>query len=145
MPARVVRGAARMLGRRGTILGAYGTVWMLIGYGQIAEPQPDQRGLTLLLGLMPLWAWGCLWITAGLVAVVCAWLPQGVDVAGFVALMAIVLPWMLGYLVSWWPMGVFPRGWVAAVVWFAITVPVGVVAGWREAPPPKRFEQAHER
>lgn len=138
-----VRRLGRALGRRGTILGAYGTVWAIIGWGQIAAPQPDQRGLTLLLQLMPLQAWGCLWIAAGLVAIVCAFLPQGVDVPGFVALMLIVLPWMLGYLVSWWPLGVFPRGWLAAVVWFAITVPVGVVVGWRESPRPKRVEHDH--
>lgn len=143
MPHRVARRLGRALGRRGAILGAYGTVWALIGWGQIVEPQPDQRGLTLLLGLMPLQAWGGLWITAGAVAIVCAFLPQGRDTPGFVALIAIVLPWMLGYLASWWPMGVFPRGWAAAVVWCAITVPVGVVVGWRETPPPKRFEHGN--
>jgi hypothetical protein len=145
MPRRVARWVGRRLGRRGTILGAYGTVWMLIGYGQIMEPQPDQRGLTLLLGWLPLQAWGCLWIAAGLLAVVCAWLPQGRDWLGFLSLMAIVLPWMLSYLVSWWPMQVFSRGWVAAVVWSAITVPVGVVAGWAEPIRPKKVEHSNGR
>jgi fatty acid desaturase len=127
------------LGRRGAILLSYGTVWALYGYGQIISPQPDQRGLTLATNWLPLHAWGWIWITAGLIAVFSAWLPQGVDWAGFLVLPLIDLPWMLSYLVSWMQ-GDFPRGWVAAAVWAVIVVPVIVVAGWREAPRPKRFE-----
>lgn len=144
MPLRVVRRAARMLGRRGAILGGYGTTWALYGYGQIIAPQPDQRGLDLLLRAWPLQAWGCLWIAAGAVAIVCAFLPEGRDTPGFVALIAIVLPWMLGYLASWWPLGVFPRGWIAALIWAAVAAPVIVVAGWREPPRPKRVEHSYE-
>lgn len=139
---RVARRLGRALGRRGAILLCYGTVWLLYGYGQIISPQPDQRGLDLLLRAWPLQVWGYLWITAGLMAIVFAWLPQGLDTAGFVAVVAIALPWTLGYLVSWWPMGVFPRGWIAAAIWGVITAPVGVVVGWRE-PPAKRIEHEY--
>jgi hypothetical protein len=135
----VARWLGRALGRRGAILGGYGTVWLLYGYGQLVQPPPDQRGLSLLLAAMPLAAWAWLWMMAGLVAIVCAFLPQGLDVAGFVALVVIVLPWMLGYLASWWPLAMFPRGWIAALIWGAITMPVIVVAGWSE-PPRKRIE-----
>ncbi|MFD7609731.1 hypothetical protein [Streptomyces sp. NPDC059828] len=114
-------------------------MWSAIGYGQIAFPQPDQRGLKLLLDLAPLAVWGWLWVTAGLIAVVSAFLPQGVDWLGFLSLPAIVLPWMLSYLASW-ALGIFDRGWIAALVWGAIAVPVLVVAGWREPPRPKRIE-----
>jgi len=133
----VLRRLSRALGRRGTILLSYGVVWSLIGYGQIVSPQVDQRGLHLLLGLMPLAAWGWCWIASGLAAIVAAWLPQGKDAIGFVALLVIVMPWMLSYLVSWWPLGTFPRGWAAAAVWTAIAIPVIVVAGWREPSRPK--------
>jgi hypothetical protein len=128
-----------MLGRRGAILLSYGTVWSLFGYGQLISPLPPQPGLTLALQMMSLHAWGWLWITAGAIALVSAWLPQGVDWPGFLALPLIVLPWMLSYFVSWLQ-GDFPRGWVAAAVWAAIAVPVLVVAGWREPPRPKRLE-----
>lgn len=128
-----------MLGRRGAILLSYGTVWSLFGYGQLISPLPPQPGLTLALQMMSLDAWGWLWITAGVIALVSAWLPQGVDWPGFLALPLIVLPWMLSYFVSWLQ-GDFPRGWVAAAVWAAIAVPVLVVAGWREPPRPKRLE-----
>jgi hypothetical protein len=80
----------RMLGRRGAFLLAFGMVWGLIGYGQISAPPPDQRGLHLLLDRVPLEVWGWLWITAGVVAIVSAFLPQGSDRFGFLALSLIV-------------------------------------------------------
>ncbi|MFD5795585.1 hypothetical protein ACFWIO_19005 [Streptomyces diastatochromogenes] len=130
-----------MLGRRGAILLCYGAVWAIIGYGQITSPQPDLRGLRLLLQMMPLAAWGWLWVTSGLIAIVSAWLPQGRDWPGFLALPLMVLPWAASYLLAW-ILGDYPRGWVAAVVWGAIAAPVLVVAGWREPPRPKRLESS---
>lgn len=143
MPSRICRWPARRLGRRGAILSCYGIVWLLIGWGQLVQPQPDRRGLTLLLSWAPLqvWAWG--WIAAGLVALVCAWLPSGRDAPGFCALVVIVVPWMASYLVSWL-LGVYPRGWAAAAVWTAITVPIMVVLGWPEPPRGKRAGPPYE-
>lgn len=139
MRCRAARRLMRMLGRRGAILLSYGTVWALYGYGQLVSPQPDQRGLTLATQVLPLHVWGWLWIATGILALGAAFVPQGVDWFGFVALVLIVLPWMLSYLVSWL-LGDFPRGWVAAAVWAVIAIPVIVAAGWREAPRPKRVE-----
>ena len=130
-----------MLGRRGAILLCYGTVWAIIGYGQITSPAPDLRGLRLLLQTMPLDAWGWIWVTSGLIAIACAWLPQGKDWAGFLALPLMVLPWMVSYLLAW-IIGDFPRGWVATVVWGAIAAPVLVVAGWQEPPRVKRVSNS---
>lgn len=139
MIGRGIRRLPRRLGRRGAILSGYGLVWVLYGYGQLIAPQPDRRGLELLLDLLPLHVWAWAWITAGTAALVSAWLPQGVDVPGFVALVVIVLPWMLAYFASWWPLQTFPRGWIAAVIWGAITIPALVAAGWPEPPRPKEL------
>lgn len=139
MGRAAARRLGRVLGRRGTILLSYGAVWAIIGWGQITAPQPDQRGLRPLLNVMPLDAWGWAWVASGLAAVVAAFLPQGRDWPGFLALPLVVLPWMASYLASW-ILGDFPRGWVAAVVWGLIAVPVIVVAGWREPPRPKKVE-----
>ncbi|MEU9470407.1 hypothetical protein AB0D78_28085 [Streptomyces avermitilis] len=140
MWCRAARRLMRMLGRRGAILLSYGTVWSLYGYGQLISPLREQQpGLGLALQLMPFTVWAVAWIVAGLLAVAAALLPQGVDWFGFVGLVLIVLPWTTSYLASWL-LGDFPRGWVAAAVWAAIAVPVIVVAGWREAPRPKRLE-----
>ncbi|ARX81505.1 hypothetical protein SMD44_00903 [Streptomyces alboflavus] len=144
MRCRALRRLGRMLGRRGAILLSYGTVWALYGYGQLVSPQPDQRGLRLLLDRIPLDVWAWMWIAAGLLAVISAWLPQGRDWTGFLALVVIVLPWMGSYAASW-AMGEFNRGWVAALIWGVIAVPVIVVAGWREPPRPKRLGPADGR
>lgn len=144
MPRRVVQRLGRALGRRGAILLSYGTVWALYGYAQLVTPQADQRGLDLALQLLPLHVWGWLWIGAGAVALVAAWVPQGVDWPGFLALPLIALPWWLSYMTAW-IQGVFPRGWVVAAVWAAIAVPVLVVAGWREPPRVKRLASENGR
>lgn len=143
MKCRAVRRLRRQLGRRGTILSCYGLIWTLIGYGQLVTPQPDQRGLKLLLALMPLGAWGWLWIVAGITAIACAWAPPGRDAAGFAALVLIVVPWMATYLAAWL-LGDYPRGWVAAAIWAALVAPVLVVAGWPEAPRRKRADPPYE-
>jgi len=136
---RLARRLARVLGRRGAILLCYGIVWSIIGYGQITSPAPDLRGLRLLLQMMSLDAWGWLWVISGLIAIASAWLPQGKDWPGFLALPLMVLPWAVSYLLAW-IIGDFPRGWVATVVWGAIAAPVLVVAGWMEPSRPKRLE-----
>lgn len=132
-----------MLGRRGAILSCYGAVWTLYGVAQLTTPQQDLRGLTLLLDVAPLKFWACGWLIAGAIAIVCAWAPPGRDAAAFLALPLVVMPWMASYLVTWL-LGEFPRGWVAAAVWAAITVPVLVVAGWPEPPRRKRAEPPYE-
>jgi len=139
VPRRIVRRLSRQLGRRGAILLCYGVVWSIIGYGQITAPQPDLRGLRLLLQTMPLYVWGWLWVASGLIAIASAFLPQGKDWVGFLALPLIVLPWTVSYLLAW-IVGDFPRGWLAAVVWGAIAAPVLVVAGWGEPPRKTRVE-----
>ncbi|MER6778509.1 MULTISPECIES: hypothetical protein [unclassified Streptomyces] len=143
MRCRAVRRLRRRLGRRGAILTSYGLVWLLYGYAQLVTPQVDQRGLALLLRLMPLDAWAWCWIAAGAVALVCAWAPPGRDAAAFLALVLIVVPWTATYLVAWLAGG-YPRGWVAAAVWAVITVPVLVVAGWPEPPRRKRAVEPYE-
>lgn len=140
MSRRVARRLSRILGRRGAFLASFGTLWMLYGFGQLVEPLPDTRGIRLLLNVMPLDAWACCWIACGLLAVASAWLPEGRDWIGFPALLAIVVPWMLAYVLSWWPLGDTTRGWVTALIWAVATVPVIVVAGWREPPRPKELE-----
>lgn len=139
MPRRVARRLSRMLGRRGAILLSYGAVWSLYGYGLLIAPRANLIGLDLALQLLPQAVWAWLWIGVGLVALVSAFLSQGVDWLGFLAMPTIALAWIVSYLEAWL-VGDFPRGWVAAAIWTAIAVPVIVVAGWREPGRPKRVE-----
>lgn len=135
---RVAHWARRQLGRRGAVLSSLGLVWVCYGYAQISAPQPNQSGLRLLL-FMPLWAWGMVWIVSGSLAFAAAWMPGRRDWWGYPALAVVVLPWTLAYMASWWPLHDNPRGWIGALIWTALVVPVLVVAGWDE-PPRKRVE-----
>src|SRR5690606_10495342 len=94
----------------------------------------DQAGLALLLKLAPLDFWGWVWIVAGVVAVVCAWLPARRDWPGFLAVWLIATPWAMAYLLSWWPLGESPRGWVVAMIFGAFGSVCLVVIGW-DGPP----------
>lgn len=136
---RVVRRLGRALGHRGFTLTSLGTVWVLYGYSIVTAPLPDTSGVRILLHLAPLSVWGWLWMCAGAAALVAAWLPQGQDAFGFVALLVIVLPWMLSFLLSWKPLGDNPRGWIGAVVWGAMTALVWVTLRWPEPARPKEF------
>lgn len=141
MPCR----AARRLGRRGAILLSFGSLWALYGFGQLMEPLPSNNGVRILLHLMPLDAWAWCWIACGITAIAASPLPQGRDWFGFPALLLIVAPWMCSYLVSWWPLGDNPRGWVTALIWAVAAVPVIVVAGWQEPLRPKELRLDDER
>ena len=136
------RRLTRRLGRRGALLTMKGVIATLYGSGQLAEPVRDTRGLRLLLGLWPLEVWGWAWITAGAIALFCAWLPPRRDWPGFLAVWAITAPWSMSYLVAWWPLGEYPRGWVASLIFGAFGAVCLVAIGWQE--PPARTELPRE-
>ncbi|GGZ80211.1 hypothetical protein ACFOOM_07525 [Streptomyces echinoruber] len=136
------RRLTRRLGRRGALLTLKGTIATLYGYGQIVAPAHDRRGLTLLLKGMPLKAWATAWIVAGVVALVCAWLPPRRDWPGFFAVWGITAPWAMSYLAAWWPLGLYERGWVPAIIFGAFGSVCLVAAGWPE--PPARSEASGE-
>jgi hypothetical protein len=130
----VVRRLRARLGRRGSILFLKGTIAVLYGYGQLIQPVPDKRGLHLLLRAMPLHAWAIAWLIAGGVAFGCAFLGEGRDWPGFTAVWLISIPWSLTYLVSWWPLGDNPRGWITACIFGAFGLVCLTVVGWPEPP-----------
>lgn len=144
MLRRAARRLAERLGRRGALLTLKGTIATLYGYGQLVAPAADLRGLCLLLKLMPLQAWAGLWIAAGLGALACAWLPPRWDWPGFLGVWAITAPWSMAYLVAWWPLGEYPRGWVAALIFGAFGFVCLVAIGWDE-PPRARTEAPRGR
>lgn len=140
MPRRVARRLTYRLGRRGALLTMKGIIATLYGYGLLVEPLRDRRGLCLLLKAWPLDAWAGLWIAAGVTALVCAWLPPRWDWPGFLAVWAVTAPWSMAFLVSWWPLGEYDRGWVAALIFGAFGAVCLVAIGWDE--PPRRTEAA---
>lgn len=129
------------LGRRGALLTLKGTMALGYGSGQVVQPTGDEQGLTLLLKLCPLEVWGWAWVTAGALALVCAWVPRPHDWPGFVAVWLIASAWAGAYLVSWWPLGESPRGWVIALIFGAFGAVNLVAIGWDE---PARQESPRE-
>lgn len=137
------RRLVKRLGRRGALLSLKGVMAAGYGAGQITTPTGDRQGLTLLLKVMALHCWGWVWIVAGAVALVCAWLPPRRDWPGFLAVWLIATPWAMAYLVSWWPLGESPRGWVIALLFGAFGLVCLVAIGWDE-PVPARSEPPRE-
>lgn len=124
----------RRLGRRGALLTLKGVMATGYGSGQVFAPTGDRQGLTLLLKLRPLEWWGWAWVTAGALALVCAWLPPRRDWPGFLAVWLIATPWGMAYFLSWWPLGESPRGWVVAMIFGAFGAVCLVAIGWDEPP-----------
>lgn len=140
-----MRAAARrlrtQLGRRGQILLLLGVGKICWGIGFIAAPQQNPAGLSLLTDRCSLASWAWLWIGAGVVTAVSAWLRIGRDWFGFAA--AIVPPtvWATAYL-SAVLTGEYERGGFVAL-WY-LTSHVGVIC-WASTvpehsvpPPPRR-------
>lgn len=141
---RLARRLGKRLGRRGALLSLKGVMATGYGAGQIATPTGDRKGLTLLLKVMPLHCWGGVWIIAGVIALIFAWLPQGRDWPGFVAVWLIASGWAGAYLVSWWPLQETPKGWVLALIFGAFGTVNLVAIGWDEPPVPARSEPPRE-
>ncbi|MGV4890424.1 hypothetical protein ACSR0Z_28170 [Streptomyces viridosporus] len=137
------RRLSRRLGRRGALLTLKGIMATGYGVGQVVQPTGDLEGLALLLKWQPLDVWGWAWITAGVIALTCAWLPPRKDWPGFLAVWLIATPWAMAYLLSWWPLGQFPRGWIVAMIFGAFGAVCLVAIGWDE-PPPARSEPPRE-
>jgi hypothetical protein len=134
----VARRLATRLGRRGAILTLKGTIAALYGYGQLVQPLPDRRGLCLLLKLAPLPFWGWAWVVAGAAALVCAWARPRFDWPGFTAVWLVSSAWAMSFLAAWWPLGEYPRGWIAAVLFGAFGGVCLVAIGWDEPLPAGR-------
>ncbi|MFJ8144697.1 hypothetical protein ACIQ6R_06430 [Streptomyces sp. NPDC096048] len=120
----------QQLGRRGQfllILGVGKTCW---GLSFLVTP-PGDEGLELLTRVCSLRHWAWLWITAGIVTAVSAFLRVGRDRWGFVAALIPPTVWAIAYtaaVVS----GTYSRGAYVAV-WY-LTSHVGVIL-WASSVP----------
>lgn len=141
MQAVVLR-AARRLGHRGALLILLGGIALLYGVSLLTvPPSPHPVGLRLLLSRMDLHGWGITLIVAGAVAVLYAPARQGRDWPGFTALVLVWLPWSLSYVVSWWPGGENPRGWVTGAIFAIFAAVPAVGATWDEPEPVPRTKK----
>lgn len=129
MRAAAAKRAAHRIGRRGAILALLGIISLAYGISLRSDP-PLTVGLRLALHATSLTGWSTAWIAAGICAVCCA--PLRRDWPGFTAIYLVSVPWSLSYLVSWWPLGENPRGWVTCLIFAAFGGVAVVTAAWPE-------------
>ncbi|WP_019059932.1 hypothetical protein [Streptomyces prunicolor] len=116
------------LGWRGFALLASGLSW--ISYGASITLQPRYgtvRGISVLLDLMPMTAWGWLWITAGAVSAAYALVRPGHDLLGVGAAMAPPLLWAVAYALGALT-GAPPAAWGAVAPWASHALLIQIVA-----------------
>jgi hypothetical protein len=95
------------------------------------QDTPQQAHDPHLNYLMPVWAWGWVWFTAGLIVLIGAFIKK--DVWAFVAASLIKTAWGSLSLILWLQ-GAQPNGWLSAVVWWSFAATVLVIASWPEPP-----------
>ncbi|MGW6741620.1 hypothetical protein ACWGDX_12990 [Streptomyces sp. NPDC055025] len=122
MRCRALRRIRTHLGRRGVFLLIIGVGESAWGAGIVVDP-PSTAGLSLLTDRCPLGTWAWLWIAAGTVAGVTAFLKVGRDWAGFAAAFAPPTVWALAYAAAAIS-GDYSRGGFVAVWYLTI---VGII------------------
>lgn len=122
------------IGRRGAALLAFAFIDAVIGWSLLDhQGQAQTKAIptyAAIRALMPLAAWGWLWLAVGAVCAASAFMRS--DRFGFAAAIGVKVVWAGGFLVAWWPMHV-PRAWLAAATWLVFAALVLVISGWREA------------
>ena len=115
------------VGRRGSYLIFLALLDILYGYSIIIQTGPLFTQVDLYLSDK---MWGLIWIAAALIIFVNAFLRM--DRVGYVV--ATVLKFVWGTLMAWaWAVQPNdPRGWAAAVIWFAFGILTAIVANWPE-------------
>ncbi|MFF9898511.1 hypothetical protein [Streptomyces longispororuber] len=134
---RAVRRLGTRLGRRGTALALLGAGKVCFGLGYLLTPDPDPRGLELLLQFAGIRWWAGVWVMCGAITFGSAWLRIGRDRLGFIA--ALVPPFVWGFAFLWASAaGDFPRG-LTIFGWYA-TSHVGIIL-WAASVP--EYEVPH--
>lgn len=130
MRCRLAERVRRRLGQRGPFLAFMGIGKIAWGVGMIVAPL-STAGLTLLTDIAPLHCWAWIWILAGSVTFVSAWLRFGQDRFGFLAASIPPALWAFAYLWGAVTTG-YERGlWIflwymtshCGVIWCASRVP----------------------
>lgn len=111
------------LGLRGVFLLLMGSGETCLGVSFIVDP-PNTRGLELLTDLCSLHHWAWLWITAGVITTVSAFLQIGRDLAGLLAALTPPTVWATAYTYAA-VTGTYSRGGYIAI-WY-LTSHVGVI------------------
>jgi hypothetical protein len=121
-------GLWRRLSWRGLALATSGISWICYGLSITVQPRYGTvRGISILLDLMCMTAWGWLWIIAGAVALVYALVRPGRDLVGVAAAMGPPLLWAAAYALGA-ASGRSAVAWGSVAPWASHAVLIAVVA-----------------
>jgi hypothetical protein len=125
------RRLGKRIGRRGDTLLFLALVDVLYSITLFC-PLPESRlsPATLFIShVAPLWAWGVLWFSTGLVLLAGAFAKR--DRWAFTAAVGLKVLWGGTFLAGWMFAGL-ERGWVSALIWLAMARWAYRVGGWPE-------------
>lgn len=123
-----VRAAGRRLGYRGAALLVTGVGWVNYGAGMATDPRYGTvRGVDALVQIAPIWVWGWVWITSGVVSCAAAPLRSGRDWWGWIAAAGMPAIWACAYSGAR-ALGTLPQGWYAAMTWAVYPVLLALIA-----------------
>lgn len=88
--------------RHSQVLAVAGSVYLGIGTAFMVVPRSPERAaaLEILLGILPLQAWGMLWAAVGLLALVSTRWPPASKTWGYTALTGVATIWSSAYLLG---------------------------------------------
>lgn len=111
MALRIIKKVAHRVGRRG--------FWLLIVAGlalafTASLLRPSAGQVATFGGVVPLWVWAVLWLTAALVCVVDAFRSR--DEVAYAVAVGLWASWSLMSLTAW-ALGLSARGWLGAIIY----------------------------
>jgi hypothetical protein len=127
----VLRRLVRRIGRRGAALMFFAVLDLLYGWWLLDPLESTVRaaGYRWLASVLPLSAWGLIWLLVGVLCLVGTVVHE--DSMAWVAAMAIKVMWGTLWILGWWLADV-PRGWAQAGFWLPLAALVALLAGWAE-------------
>ncbi|GHB55342.1 hypothetical protein GCM10010331_48960 [Streptomyces xanthochromogenes] len=130
---QAARRLSKRLGRRGSILAAFGIFESFYGFGAATDPRYGVvRGVGVLTNLLPMEWWGALWMVAGFLALVFAFEPRPRwDRWGFAAATLPMSLWSGANFVAWIS-GSFSQAWTSGVTWGVFVYIAIRINGWPE-------------
>ncbi|MFJ2178878.1 hypothetical protein ACIOHE_39045 [Streptomyces sp. NPDC087851] len=118
----------RRLDWRGLALASTGISWISYGASLTAQPRYGTvRGITVLLDIMPMTAWGWGWIGCGLLCLAYCCSPAGRDLPGLAGAIAPPLLWSLAYALGW-VSGASSTAWGAVAPWASHALLILIIA-----------------
>lgn len=126
-PASLARAAARA-GERGFALLACAAIDLAYGTGLLAGHTP---ALTHAVLILPVRAWGWIWVITGVLLLTGVPLKGGDDAWHYALAVALKCTWG-ALILSYWAEHGDPGGWASAAPWLGLAAILLLIAGWQD-------------